>query len=51
MPAPTSILWPLDEHSAAKHRVLRAYLDLWLPIMATYNQKDSVQLGDCEVAQ
>lgn len=27
------ILWPLDDHTRAKHRVLRAYLDAWVPIM------------------
>lgn len=28
------ILWNLDAHTAAKHRVLRAYLDGWIPVMA-----------------
>lgn len=28
-----SVLWPLDDHTRAKHRVLRAYLDAWLPVM------------------
>ncbi len=27
------ILWSLDDHTRAKHRVLRAYLDAWIPIM------------------
>jgi three-Cys-motif partner protein len=27
------VLWPLDDHTRAKHRVLRAYLDAWVPIM------------------
>lgn len=27
------ILWPLDDHTRAKHRVLRAYLDAWIPVM------------------
>jgi three-Cys-motif partner protein len=39
MAAPTTILWERDEHTAAKHRILRKYLDAWLPIMAKYNQK------------
>jgi hypothetical protein len=26
------VLWPLDDHTRAKHRVLRAYLDAWLPV-------------------
>jgi three-Cys-motif partner protein len=29
-----TILWPREDHTAAKHRVLRAYLDGWLPVMA-----------------
>jgi three-Cys-motif partner protein len=28
------VLWSLDDHTRAKHRVLRAYLDAWIPIMA-----------------
>jgi len=28
------ILWDQDAHTAAKHRVLRAYLDGWIPVMA-----------------
>lgn len=28
------ILWDLDAHTAAKHRVLRSYLDGWIPVMA-----------------
>lgn len=27
------VLWPLDDHTRAKHRVLRAYLDAWIPVM------------------
>src|SRR5215469_2284430 len=27
------VLWPLDDHTRAKHRVLRAYLEAWLPVM------------------
>lgn len=34
-----SVLWPLDPHTAAKHRVLRAYLDAWLPIMGRQAQR------------
>ena len=39
MAAPTTILWERDEHTTAKHRILRKYLDAWLPIMARYNPK------------
>ena len=28
------ILWDRDAHTAAKHRVLRSYLDGWIPVMA-----------------
>jgi len=28
------ILWDQDDHTAAKHRVLRAYLDGWIAVMA-----------------
>jgi len=34
-----SVLWSLDPHTAAKHRVLRAYLDRWLPVMGTQAQR------------
>jgi three-Cys-motif partner protein len=27
------VLWPLDDHTRAKHRVLKAYLSAWLPVM------------------
>src|SRR4051794_40327045 len=26
-------LWPMDGHTAAKHAILRKYLDAWLPIL------------------
>jgi three-Cys-motif partner protein len=28
------VLWNLEAHTAAKHRVLRSYLDGWIPVMA-----------------
>ena len=31
---PTTTLWKLDGHTAAKHELIRRYLDAWLPIMA-----------------
>lgn len=34
MTAPKGVLWACEEHSAAKHVILRKYLDRWLPIMA-----------------
>jgi three-Cys-motif partner protein len=27
------VLWRLDDHTRAKHRVLRAYLEAWIPVM------------------
>lgn len=35
------VLWPRDDHTRAKHRVLRAYLDAWLPVMGYQTQKMS----------
>lgn len=34
-----SVLWSLDQHTAAKHRVLRSYLDGWLPVMGHQAQR------------
>jgi len=34
---PKTILWKIDDHSRAKHEILRLYLEAWLPIMTTYN--------------
>jgi len=31
---PRTILWRLDRHTAAKHELVRRYLNSWLPIMA-----------------
>lgn len=33
----TATVWPLDPHTAAKHAILRRYLDAWIPIMARWN--------------
>ena len=32
---PSTTLWVADEHTVAKHRILRKYLDAWIPIMAS----------------
>jgi len=37
MAAPTDTLWKLEEHSKAKHEILRRYLSAWLPIMSKFN--------------
>ncbi len=34
MAVPTGILWERDSHTAAKHTLLRRYLEAWFPIMA-----------------
>lgn len=34
MAVPTEVLWERDLHTAAKHTLLRRYLDAWFPIMA-----------------
>lgn len=34
MAVPTGVLWERDLHTAAKHALLRSYLDAWFPIMA-----------------
>ncbi len=34
MATPTTVTWARDPHTAAKHRLLRRYLQAWFPIMA-----------------
>ena len=29
--------WDIEPHTIAKHRILRSYLDAWLPIMTRWN--------------
>ena len=29
--------WEIEPHTAAKHRILRNYLDAWLPIMTSWS--------------
>jgi three-Cys-motif partner protein len=36
---PDPILWPLDDHTRAKHQVLAGYLSAWLPIMGQQAMK------------
>ena len=36
---PSSTLWPLEDHTVGKHRVLQHYLDAWLPIMMSSNER------------
>ncbi len=39
MAVPKDTLWPIVPHTAAKHQILRKYLDAWLPILGKYNHK------------
>jgi three-Cys-motif partner protein len=32
-------LWQIEPHTAAKHEILRKYLDAWFPILGTYNKR------------
>jgi len=37
MARPMETVWPIEGHTKAKHRILRGYLDAWLPIMSQHN--------------
>jgi len=39
MPAPKTTLWSMDDHTSAKHEILRRYLAAWLPIMTSSNDR------------
>jgi three-Cys-motif partner protein len=39
MAKPPETIWPIEEHTKAKHRILRRYLDAWLPIMSSRNRR------------
>jgi three-Cys-motif partner protein len=32
-------VWPADQHTLAKHRILKGYLDAWMPILANQSRK------------
>jgi len=36
---PDETIWRIEPHTAAKHQILRKYLDAWYPILSTYNAK------------
>jgi three-Cys-motif partner protein len=36
---PRDTIWPIEPHTAAKHQILRKYLDAWFPILGTYNKR------------
>jgi three-Cys-motif partner protein len=33
------VVWAIDPHTLAKHRILRRYLEAWLPIMSRWNDR------------
>lgn len=35
MPTPTETLWPIEEHTRAKHEILRRYLGAWFVILGS----------------
>ena len=37
MTSPGDTLWEIQPHTMAKHRILRNYLNAWLPIITTWN--------------
>lgn len=37
--SPRPTIWELDPHTAAKHEILRRYLNAWLPIMSRFNRR------------
>lgn len=39
MAPPKDILWELEPHTLGKHRVLRAYLDAWFPILSSWRKR------------
>jgi three-Cys-motif partner protein len=39
MAKPKTSLWDADEHTLAKHAILREYLEAWLPIMSRRNPR------------
>lgn len=39
MATPKTTLWPLEEHTKAKHEILKRYLQAWFPILSTYSNK------------
>ena len=38
MAAPMTTIWSMDDHTRAKHEILRRYLQAWLPIMTNRNE-------------
>jgi three-Cys-motif partner protein len=36
---PDETIWELEPHTAAKHQLLKSYLNAWFPILSTYERK------------
>lgn len=36
---PEKTIWEIEHHTAAKHKILRKYLDAWFPILGTHNKR------------
>lgn len=36
---PSKVIWDMDPHTKGKHRVLREYMNAWLPIMTRRNRR------------
>lgn len=37
MATPKTVIWDLEPHTTAKHKILEAYLKAWFPIISRYN--------------
>ncbi len=47
MTVPTETIWPLDPHTAAKHEVLKLYLQAWFPILNSAHNRVIYVDGFC----
>jgi three-Cys-motif partner protein len=36
---PRDTIWKIEPHTAAKHKILRKYLDAWFPILGSYHKR------------
>ena len=39
MAAPQDTVWEIEQHTLAKHEILRRYLGAWFPILSTYSRR------------
>ncbi len=44
---PTDTIWPLEPHSVGKHKVLKSYLNAWLPKLGRWNGRITFIDGFC----